>query len=593
MGASLKSKVAAIIGFLSLGLGSTIAYLSPATGYELSIYSGTPILFWVCVSVSLSIALVLTFDISGLTSRGLGILLGGISMTSIVSLPLIRGYFWVGGGDALSHLGWTRDLYRGIIGPADFRYPAVHTLGSVVSHLSGFEVRYALLLFIPIFVVSFFVFIPMTVKELTYNRFYTRIAVFSGFLLLPINHFAAHMQIHTTSQAVMFGPVLLYFFIRVFRRPDWRVAILFITTSAMFILLHLQQAANYALFFGTIAGLQVIHTRYRHRFSFEPKKSMYALLLVFIGLWWLWVHNLAIFERALSSVVIGIFTETTAAESVRTRGVSLEILGGSYEEIFFKLFFVAAIFCLLASFLMLVILLNAANVSKWRSLQNHMLSNSSDQRSIFLYFTIGFAAVSSLFFLYLGLGISDQYFRHYAFMMGIVTVLGVVTIGRLVESGTDYLSTVTVNRTLIVVFGLLLLLSIPVIFSSPWIYQDSNHVTQSSFEGYETHLDYSDELSYVHVRSSASRYSSGIISRVAGPDISTESLPDHFADRQLRTHLDEPSYLGIPEGDRILDADLYQGFRFSHGDFEYVENEVGINKIQSNGGFEMFLIDPA
>jgi hypothetical protein len=69
-------------------------------------------------------------------------------------------------------------------------------------------------------------------------------------------------------------------------------------------------------------------------------------------------------------------------------------------------------------------------------------------------------------------------------------------------------------------------------------------------------------------------------------------VPDHFADQNLRSYFDNPEYLAITEADRVRDGDVYKGFRFSSQDFTYLDNEPGIDKIQSNGGLDIYLINP-
>lgn len=582
-----------IAGFLAVSLGTAIAYRSPATGYELSIYAGTPTLFWIGIGIALFVSLLTILPSYQSKLRKVGVALGALSMFSIVSLPIIRGYFWVGGGDALSHLGYAKDIQAGILEPTNLRYPAVHTIGGILGNVAGIEIRHALLILTPLFVLTFFIFTPLAIYHLTNNRFFGSIGAVSAFLLLPINHFSGHIQIHPTSQAVMFAPAILYLFIRMYKKPAWNQVVLFVIVSTFFILLHPQQAANYVLFFGVLIGTQFIYRITNNRPSVISKKSSYGVLLAFVGFWWVWVANLAIFESALSSVITRIFAETTAAESVQTRAISLNILGGSIEEIFFKLFFVAFIYCIFAGFLMLLAILKGANIPKFDATQTAMLSGNQHERELLLFITVGFVAVSVIFFVYVITGYTDQYFRHYAFMMGIVTVVGAISIGRSISAISDRLSSTTVTRCLVLVFAIFLLLSIPVVHSGPFIYQDSDHVTKSSFEGYATHFDNHGDLPYLSVRSSPGRFSHGVISRTAGPETPSIDLPDHFADRELPAHVDENSYIVISERDRIRDADLYQGFRFSHEDFEYLENELGIEKVQSNEGFDLYLVTPA
>jgi len=72
-----------------------------------------------------------------------------------------------------------------------------------------------------------------------------------------------------------------------------------------------------------------------------------------------------------------------------------------------------------------------------------------------------------------------------------------------------------------------------------------------------------------------------------------DGIPDHFDNRTLRTYYEEPVYIPVTEADRVRDPELWNGFRFSDADFEYLETEPGINKVQSNGGYTLYRVEPA
>ena len=50
------SKGVLAVGWCSLALAAFVAHVSPATGYELSIYQATPTLFWVFLALAVVIA---------------------------------------------------------------------------------------------------------------------------------------------------------------------------------------------------------------------------------------------------------------------------------------------------------------------------------------------------------------------------------------------------------------------------------------------------------------------------------------------------------------------------------------------------------
>jgi hypothetical protein len=142
--------------------------------------------------------------------------------------------------------------------------------------------------------------------------------------------------------------------------------------------------------------------------------------------------------------------------------------------------------------------------------------------------------------------------------------------------------------------------SFPVVFTSPYFYTPSEQVTEKQLHGYETTFEnQASSVLFSEVRSSTSRYGAALkgkaIPREAyypGADDENQA-PDHFANQSLRTQYDQRTYLPVTEADRIRDPILWEGFRFNHSDFRYLDAEPGINKIQSNGGYDLYLVRPA
>jgi len=60
----------------------------------------------------------------------------------------------------------------------------------------------------------------------------------------------------------------------------------------------------------------------------------------------------------------------------------------------------------------------------------------------------------------------------------------------------------------------------------------------------------------------------------------------------LRTYYEQPRYVPVPEADRVRDPVLWNGFRFSHSDFAYLNSEPGIDKVQANGGYDLYMVQP-
>lgn len=588
-------RTATLIGFITLGFATLLAYDSPATGFELSVYAATPLVFWVGSCFALLVSILVVFSYTDRQTILAGGVLGGLAMTTILSLPIIRGYRFVGSEDPLSHLGTAADINAGQLAMTESRYPVVHTLGSILHDATALPLTDVMLLVVVLFIVAYFVFIPLAVRQLTGDTMTTYIAAFSGLLLLPLNHLSPSTILHPTSQALMFAPAVLFVFFMLYRHRSWPVSLLFLTIAPAYVLLHPQQAANLLLFFGVIALVQIgAHFLQHYRFS-RYDEWVLPEVLVYGGVFWLWVRNLEAFWNSVEAVIAIPFTDTTVAGSTVSRNYSLTVVGGSLVEVFMKLFFVSLIFAVLTALLMIYELFGSRVGLRTLIADKAITPDGGRFNPEVRYVSYGLLAVGVVFVVYLVGGISDQYFRQLGMLMVLGTILGSITLGRTYRYLTERFS-MGVDRATITTFVIIcFVLTIPVVFASPYIYSSSGHVTEQQMAGYETSFDYqSEDIRFDDIRSTTSRYGHAIL----GKDVPADSyyardepgVPDHFDDQDLPGFYDEPTYLPVPESDRILDPVLWEGFRFSHADFAYLDTEPGINRVQTNGGYDLYVV---
>lgn len=588
-------RAAVTAGFVALGAGILSAYRNPATGYEMSIYTATPLAFWICSTFAVLVSLAVVLSNTDKSSLRAGGLLGGLSMTAIASLPLVRGYHYTGMEDPLSHLGTTIDLNAGLIALTDQTYPAVHTLGSVLHDATAMPIRRALLLLVVVFIVVFFAFVPLAVRRLTGDATMTYVGLFTGLLLLPLNHLSPSIYIHPTSQAVMFAPAFFFSFFVLYRRRSLRFSLLFLTLAASSILLHPQQAANLLAFSVAVGAVQIGSHVYRGYGLSRRGEWVVPEVTAYVVMFWLWARNLEVFWSSLERVSRVPFTETQAAETTVTRSFSLAAVGGSLLEVFLKLFLVSLLFALLTAGLMGYTFLRDRADARWAR-RNQATSDGGTPRYDVRYVFYGLLAIGAVFAIYLIGGISDQYFRHLGMLMVLASILGSIALGHVARfvstRGTPSAGRAALGLFLVVC----LLLTLPVVFPSPYVYDASVQVTEAQMDGYETTFEYqSEEIAFENVRSSADRYGHAIQGRdVPSEDYyrrSDPSVPDHFADRNLPGYYEEPTYVPVTEADRTNDPIVWNGFRFSHEDFAYLDGEPRIDRVQSNGGYDLYLVN--
>lgn len=569
------------VSFILLSVGVFSARSSPATGYELSIYTQTPVVYWIALGVGLCVT---TYSLlSERWPKPVGIALGAVSIASLLLLPIIRGYYHVGATDAISHWGTSREILQtgAVVG---WRYPAIHVTTAIWTLLTGGDSNTMLYLLAAVYGLAFSGFVFVAVRRLkngTPNAKY--IAFVASLLFLPVNHLGARIKAHPTSQAVLFVPVILFVVFLYYDDLRKRSSILLVLLTFFYIYLHPQQAANLVLMLGLMSVSMVALERNASSDYFDSLYERHFPTLIAGLLFWVVMSSRTVFVDKLQNTVAR-FLQLSArgAASVEGRASSVDAVGGSILEIFLKLFLVATLFCGLYC-LNLVIM-------GWRA-----RNRTQKISTIELTLSVGIVSIILMVGFFLAGGISDQFARHLSFIMAVVTVLGSLGLTKLYAVTESKLGPRVTRSAAMVFFVCCLLLAVPIVHPSGYIYRGSDHVPESHVSGYDTAIEYYDaDQPIIYARSPAYRYARATLS---GDEITgtleeyhqngTGAAPIHFANQSIH-RAPQLQYIGVVEADVARDADLYNGFKFSYSDFRYVESHPAINKVVTNGEFRFY-----
>jgi hypothetical protein len=617
------SKATLAIGSIALAIATLVAHLTPATGYELSIYWATPSTFWLGLFATLAVAVVLAFGSDRRSIRIAALWLGGLAIVAFTALPLLRGYYYFGPEDALSHLGYTKSLVRGAVDLTTLIYPAMHTLAALLGILTTRPFRWALLLTVPIFVAVFVLFVPLCIRLIVARPTIDPIAALSALLLLPIAViYLPVLQPIPTSEAILFVPATTFVLLAyVRRRRRFVFGTLLVLALAFLVVLHPQ----HGLVFGALLGI-VLVTQFLAQTltrTVTGPKAIAGLFVQFImvaaiglAVVWLWLSTQSLFGRGVSQLGPALFdVETT--EQLRTflathspkaivaelltnpsqpiipRSNTLEALGVSVRTIYRRTFAVEVIYGVFAVLALFVPVLS--KVAKRRGIRY----------SVVLSVVCGLVPAMVLTGLYVLAGNPLQYFRYLGFVLVFVTILGGVFLWEARAAAETWLPSIPVRSVLVVGFIALLVVSSFTMFRSPYVAQQTEHVPEGQVQGYEFAFTYgASDTGFAGVSSPIYRYRDGIAGTNASsvPKASLDDprgsglytrVPYHFADQQLRAQSDEPFYLTVTAADRESKIRLYGGVEFSRADFAYLNMTPGIVNIYSNGQFDLYRIEPA
>ncbi len=156
-------KLFSIVSFTLICICLSIIINTPTTnGFEMSIYGVYPLYFWFLLSLSILVGVIIIFKSVIMQSELenkywiLGFFSILLANLIVLSIPLIRNYYYVGRGDVLSHIGYI--LY--IINSGSFgmdMYPIEHIISASTFFLTGLGLQYVTKAF-PIIFSFFYIF---------------------------------------------------------------------------------------------------------------------------------------------------------------------------------------------------------------------------------------------------------------------------------------------------------------------------------------------------------------------------------------------------------------------------------------------------
>ena len=589
-----RGKAALAAGYLAFALATVVAYHSPAEAYELSIYADTPLVFWVGASFAMLAGLWVGLRADG-SLRPVALVLTGLTTLGFAGLPIVRGYHFYGAGDALTHLGWAREIATGRLEAASLLYPAVHTVGVVLHDVTGFPLDRTLLLTVLAFVAVFLLFVPLCARTIDADGLTTAIAAFAALLLLLINGISLFNQPHPATQAALFLPFPLYLAVKHLGYPTdsglpstgAAYSILFALSLVGIVLVHPQQATNVFLLLAAFVFVRALTRMVRSQGIIVDHRSLlgHTSLLGLLLLVWIPTH-----ERASGSLRYLVrellFGPSPVGGTIKQRAGGLAQLGTSIEIVFVKIFLVTFVFCVIAALLMGTGVLN--------------LVSDPPVNAFSTYAAVAMLPLTAVFAVYLSTSYGEYHFRQLGFMMVLVTVVGALGIGRFaafVDARTG--GNTALTSTLGVFFVAALVLSSVSLYHSPYMYKSSAHVTEGHMTGYDYAFEHRGDVTVTGLRAPGERYADGLYGvrekdprSYLGESIyaSTPLVGENFTASGLRGYYGSERLLPITSASKQRETEVFEGLRFPERGFRTLNSRPGVDRVQSGGGVNTYLI---
>ncbi len=582
-------------GYVAVALAIGVARRTPATGYEPSIYAGTPTGTWIALGVALSIGVATVIACRGI-HQAAGITLGALAMTAVVSLPVVRGYYFIGKGDGLTHLGWVRDFVGGGMAPFDLFYPGLHSVASMLTLVAGAEVQHALLLAVVMLFVPFVLFVPLVVRVITDNPLAIGLGAIVAWFVLPINNIATHLGAHSNSNALFFVPVFLFALLTYLSRrsPGERLygglspyGALIVLSGVGLLLVHPQQMINAVVI---LAAISIVQHLARRRFDEHPileHPTTHAYTVVLGVLFLIWAVANERFRGAIGGLIYGLFTaEIGTGEEVGQRGASLTEIGGSLPELFAKLFLVSSLIGLVVGCYLLVV---------WSGRS----TAAPRTRAMVTYLGIALLPLGAMFVVYF-LGTPTMAFRQVGFIFVVLTLLGGVALGAFVGWFDRYVPSITVTGVVALALGACLVLAMLTVFGSPFIYSPTQHISEQTYHGYETAITGGNDQPYAGYGYTTYRYNDAIYGvesmtdeqeAIMWPGEGVVEMDAFNEGRYADAYPADGAYfLMVSDFDTIREHEIYHELNYEAAPLESLEDDEGSARYVSNPEFELYEI---
>ena len=574
-----------VVGLLALTGAIVTAHRAPASGYEVSLYAATPSSVWLLLGCSMAVSVVVALWTPNVWTRRLGLGLGGGTTLTIVALPIFRGYWFVSGGDALTHLGWARGMQAGGFHPAELHYPGIHLVSIMFGDAAGIELQQAMMLVIVGLFGLFVVFVSLSTGVVIDRPHATTMGAFGAFLLLPITNLSMFVTPHSMSQGVLFSALVIFLMLW-YMRGDGNaigspVGILLGITLVAIVVYHPQLAAH---LLAVLVGICAVQLYARWRVPGHPitrHRTLYGHAVVLAAAFLVWTANHDFIQNVIRfhlTSTIEFFTgDASAGESVESQGDSLTDIGGSFLEVFLKMLGPAAAFCALVTVLLAWLYFG----------DDGRLDRATD--GLLHYFAVTLAGLAALFGIYFFGSSGQMYFRVLGFALVFVTLGGAVAVAYVV-GGTPWAHRgVPVRSLLVVGFCLLFVVSMVAFFPSPYIYDSSPHVSEQSVAGYEAALaSVPDDQPIDGIRHGPNRYADATDpsldrTRIHGSITATE------IENELENGSEQHRYLSVGKQDYDREVIAYKELRYSAQLLDSIDDLTSLNKVQSNGEIDLYV----
>lgn len=588
------AKFIAIIVFLSLFTVLVNAAKNPAIGYESSIYKSTSIFLWLSLISCFIFGIVIVVNnYSNSKERflfKLGIIAVFLGYVIGIGLYLIRGYYLLGmSQDPSWHLANIKEI---IINnyhiPKSLFYPITHIYILEFSEIVKLNIYRTFNIFPLFFYTLFPIFMYVFSKSLLMNKSQTYIV----FLLSCTFVFFQNLNNAPNSLANCIFPFMLYILFKslLIKDPTWKILLVIIVV--FYPIFHPVPSIALLIVFVTIWIPNKIYISINHnakRFeNFKDIQNLKITLCLLLFIWWItWLSSYGIWQGMIYSM------NTLINEGARS---NLELLAGtiSYGQYYgyspieqFFIRFGGLSLIISATFFAFPPIFNGCRLEK---------------KEVFMLRSLYGPAVSILVFATILFGLSLPFspirFSSYLF------VFGTIFSGYLMHNLLSNIKIKNIIKAFVIIVIIILVLNgLLKLYPSKITLETNSQTTHSEVEGFNwtfNHMDLDNKLYGISIApgrfvdfllSPKIRLAKGIPYYLIYDKIAYHfGYDNHTSIRQL---YEKSLYMPLTQRDKLMYVETYPELAeqmWRPSDFCKLDDDIGIIKLYSNGGFDLWMI---
>jgi hypothetical protein len=599
-------KIIAIVSFILLTFTLSIIANSAASGYEISIYTNISPLVWIFLLGSIIGGVtIITYQASRKDCKSndyfwlVGFLILIISNFIILSLYIFRGYYIYGHGDVLSHLGMMKDILLSGHISQDNLYPVTHILITQIAEVS--EISHVLVAkYLHVFFsILFMLYVYCLSKAIFHNRSYVLLSTAASITLF-FSLFQTGIYPHLLSMLML--PLFYYLYFKTLEERSLEFEILFITLLIMYPFFHPISALIVILSLVVMEFSKVLYFVLKNKQIIQATRQIRTshILISFIT-FSLWILSFRQFRYNLQYLVKWLSGEAShIAQMSETVGKleKLHIHRFDIVELLLKMCGDDLIYIILSLIAVFIIFKKIVRSDDEKLEKAFMVS---------IWFLLG--SLLSIFS-FISFRIHDPYrILNLNFSMVVTPLLVGYALSESFRKHEMKLKSIWSYVVIVIIVSLIVLpatIGIFSLYTSPYINQPNSQVTQMEIEGMTWLFNYKDRtIKTIEILSITSRFADAILGynwHNERNDISTRSsegknrfIPDHFNysyHETLGESLVRDNYAIISKYDRVLHLSVWNVIgRFNENDFERLNYDKTVNKLYSNGEFEVYRVN--